>query len=292
DAALDYTLVKVENNPSAQFGSLNLRERSVPAKNDCVVIIQHPKGGLKQIALTDNRVHAVWGDKLQYFTDTEPGSSGSPVFDVNWRLVGLHHAGGNLPGPGGVEFVNEAILIEKVVRHAAAALGMADEVYELVTGPVLPILTWVAVSAGKKDDLVTAGRIILQHGSDLVSALKNRVRPEQEVGPLAAAMIGVAAGAVIRHVGRKNESLANAAASPADLGIGETADALKADVASAQGEPDPESLYSAVLARAANAPEAYKPLLDRARTIEALPVVVGAFLAGVVVGSKAYDGKL
>ena len=31
------------------------------------------------------------GTRVRYANNTEPGSSGSPVFDINWNLVALHH---------------------------------------------------------------------------------------------------------------------------------------------------------------------------------------------------------
>ena len=33
------------------------------------------------------------GTRIRYRTNTEPGSSGSPVFTMDWDLVGLHHYG-------------------------------------------------------------------------------------------------------------------------------------------------------------------------------------------------------
>ena len=31
--------------------------------------------------------------RVRYATNTEPGSSGSPCFDMNWQLAALHHYG-------------------------------------------------------------------------------------------------------------------------------------------------------------------------------------------------------
>jgi endonuclease G len=58
-----------------------------------VNIIQHPEGGPKQYAITENRlVDLLDSGFLHYDTDTLGGSSGSPVFSQDWQLVGLHHA--------------------------------------------------------------------------------------------------------------------------------------------------------------------------------------------------------
>jgi V8-like Glu-specific endopeptidase len=40
-----------------------------------------------QVSFFDDRV-------VHYLTDTQEGSSGSPVFDRQGRLIALHHAGG------------------------------------------------------------------------------------------------------------------------------------------------------------------------------------------------------
>jgi hypothetical protein len=67
-----------------------------------VNIIQHPRGRHKHVALQDNQVVAVDPVVVRYSCDTEPGSSGSPVFNNQWRLVALHHASvATGPGEGG-----------------------------------------------------------------------------------------------------------------------------------------------------------------------------------------------
>jgi endonuclease G, mitochondrial len=60
-----------------------------------VSIIQYPLGKHKQWAESENRLLFIddGSDFLQYETDTLPGSSGSPVFNTYWEVVGLHHSG-------------------------------------------------------------------------------------------------------------------------------------------------------------------------------------------------------
>lgn len=87
----DWALVRVGTLMSDEFPILPLTDAAVPMINERVYIIQHPAGGPKQIAFQHNLVRAVTHDVLQYWTDTDLGSSGSPVFDEDWRVVGLHH---------------------------------------------------------------------------------------------------------------------------------------------------------------------------------------------------------
>jgi S1-C subfamily serine protease len=56
------------------------------------IIIQHPKGRYKEIVLFNNQIQEIYRDFFQYESDADLGSSGSPVFNLNFQLVGLHHA--------------------------------------------------------------------------------------------------------------------------------------------------------------------------------------------------------
>lgn len=81
-------------------------------------IIQHPGMRKKEIALRNNAFDGLnkdYSDFLLYKADTEPGSSGSPIYNDSWELVGLHHAAGN--NKGGVFVNNEGILISSIINE-------------------------------------------------------------------------------------------------------------------------------------------------------------------------------
>lgn len=87
-----------------------------------VYIIGHPQGGGLALSLYDNFLLANDGRRLHYRTPTERGSSGSPVFDDQWSLIGLHRAyRSKVPGPGGPFAANEGIVIHRIVEKAQAA---------------------------------------------------------------------------------------------------------------------------------------------------------------------------
>lgn len=98
DKSLDFTLVSVRENasgaPLKTFGWNRLiEEQGKVILGEYVNIIQHPEGKPKQIALRENRVVDLFDNFLHYVTDTAYGSSGSPVFNDQWEVVGLHHSG-------------------------------------------------------------------------------------------------------------------------------------------------------------------------------------------------------
>ncbi|MDX6759574.1 MULTISPECIES: endonuclease [Streptomyces] len=96
---LDFTVVAVsgrsrDGQPLASFGRLPLKEAQGKAViGELVNIIQHPNGEPKQLALRDNRIVDVLDDFVHYSADTAHGSSGAPVFNDQWEVVALHHAG-------------------------------------------------------------------------------------------------------------------------------------------------------------------------------------------------------
>lgn len=127
DEVYDFTRLRVLENdqmPLSEWGALELAPDATPVVGDPVNIIQHPKGQDKQIALTANKVISVWGPRLFYTADTEPGSSGSPVFNQEWRVVAIHHAGKTMK-EGGLQIneqgdragANRGILFSEIVKR-------------------------------------------------------------------------------------------------------------------------------------------------------------------------------
>jgi hypothetical protein len=64
-------------------------------------ILGHPLGESLKMSLDTNAVTAINANctRVRYATNTEAGSSGSPCFDRDWKLVALHHAGDTGPNP-------------------------------------------------------------------------------------------------------------------------------------------------------------------------------------------------
>ncbi|MBP2302702.1 trypsin-like peptidase domain-containing protein [Azospirillum picis] len=60
-----------------------------------VNIIQHPQGRRKEVVFRESTLLPLPDDPdhiLHYTGDTEPGSSGSPVFNDFWEVIALHHS--------------------------------------------------------------------------------------------------------------------------------------------------------------------------------------------------------
>jgi endonuclease G len=113
---LDCTICGIDTSsgpPLSQWAFLELETRRKAEVGEHVTIIQHPAGGVKQIAIAANQVVNIFEQRIHYTTDTMPGSSGSPVFDDHWKVIAIHHAGGDLTASerGDRIFANEGIAI-------------------------------------------------------------------------------------------------------------------------------------------------------------------------------------
>jgi hypothetical protein len=103
--------------------TISLKDAAEPVVGAPAYIVQHPLGSRKRLGYVRNQVSAVDDRTVHYLTDTQEGSSGSPVFDAQGRLIALHHSGGRPQEVVGTPPVkkNEGIRIPRVVAGLSGA---------------------------------------------------------------------------------------------------------------------------------------------------------------------------
>jgi endonuclease G len=162
---LDFTLVAVEPARSARgdkppgkaFGCIPMVGTvGKIVRGQPVNVVQHPSGRPREICVRNNLLVDILDEKyLLYGTDTEPGSSGSPVLNDHWELVALHCASeprrneqqqpldvdGNVvtastPESKRVWLANKGIRVSAIIRELSARKlepSSGTEAVELVT---------------------------------------------------------------------------------------------------------------------------------------------------------------
>lgn len=94
DRALDYAILRLEDAAPARsplrLASHVLRKTQQQALGFGVNVLQHPNGRPMRIGFRNNYVLLGDDTLLTYLTDTDVGSSGSPVCDDTWQVVALH----------------------------------------------------------------------------------------------------------------------------------------------------------------------------------------------------------
>jgi tetratricopeptide (TPR) repeat protein len=186
---LDATVARLESVP-AELAPFPLAPALEPEFLEGGVrsfyIIGYPKGGALAISLHDNTQVGWRRPLLHYRTPTEPGSSGSPVFDDRWQLVALHHAGGKemqrLDGHAGFYEANEGIWIHEIIkrtRETAAPEGVA------VTSALAAVLAQPTTSAAvappnkRRGVFVSYSHKDKKYLGELQTFLKPSVRAEE-----------------------------------------------------------------------------------------------------------------
>lgn len=114
----DWTVVKVKGDMNAKYGAIPfVKLDKTPVIDSFTMIIQHPMGEPKKIAMFRNLITYADNNIIQYITDTQQGSSGSPVFNDKWELIALHHAGYKEDRGTKLRFAtNEGIHINRVIE--------------------------------------------------------------------------------------------------------------------------------------------------------------------------------
>ncbi|HQE93999.1 MAG TPA: serine protease [Anaerolineae bacterium] len=116
---LDFALVQLQS-PVADVQPVTLSTEGAwvdqPAN-----ILQYPAvaGGGMQVALRHNLIVHVDSTRLYYVADTAGGSSGSPVFNDEWRVIALHRAGMVDDAHRPVKYANQGVplkAIEPLIR--------------------------------------------------------------------------------------------------------------------------------------------------------------------------------
>lgn len=141
--SLDFTLTAVQDVSNtkchlAEFGHLPLLAQAGKIlEGEYVSIIQHPQGGPKAVTLRENQVRFLAADFIHYLTDTEPGSSGSPVFNDQWVVVALHHAGVPDPQDPSQWIANEGVRISSIAGYLMEQRSSLDALRKRLLDEVL-----------------------------------------------------------------------------------------------------------------------------------------------------------
>lgn len=116
DARLDYALLRLKRPLGVRLGWLELWQPGQDVALEEAKVIQHPSARSKEISRVDSKFTMIDNTIMHYLADTEPGSSGSPVFTkTGSRVIALHHAGRK-------DHFNEGIRMDKIWPHISSYL--------------------------------------------------------------------------------------------------------------------------------------------------------------------------
>jgi hypothetical protein len=124
---LDAAVLRFASPPAGVKPLRIAKQMPVVEDGSRVLIIGHPEGGDLSLSINDNDLLDRDDRYLHYRAPTEGGSSGSPVFNRDWRVIGLHHAGGDairrLNNKEGTYQANEGIRIDVIAAAVTAKLA-------------------------------------------------------------------------------------------------------------------------------------------------------------------------
>lgn len=91
---LDITILALEKKLEIKSKYPIARTMPINSSESRIYVIGHPDGGTLAFSLQDNELVNYDNSHIWYRTPTEGGSSGSPIFNSQWELIGVHHKGG------------------------------------------------------------------------------------------------------------------------------------------------------------------------------------------------------
>lgn len=93
--ALDLCVVRLSPTPEGLVGLRVANELPRRGPRTKAYVIGHPEARPMQVSLHDSALldYDDLPRLVHYRTPTDPGSSGSPVFDESWNVIAVHHAG-------------------------------------------------------------------------------------------------------------------------------------------------------------------------------------------------------
>jgi hypothetical protein len=115
-----------------------------------VYLIGHPGGA--DLSISDGTLLDREDNILHYRASTDAGSSGSPVFNAQWELIGFHHMSGptlrRLHGEEGTYAASEGIWIGAVLSEVAGILDIAAarEAAQSQAGRAAPVRVFLSYS--------------------------------------------------------------------------------------------------------------------------------------------------
>jgi endonuclease G, mitochondrial len=112
---LDYVLIQLAPNEDFVIKPVPFNATVQLFSRSPLNILQHPEGEEMKVSLSNNGVVKINEEKglVLYANPTKGGSSGSPCFDSDWKLVALHHKAMQTSFGS----IREGILFSAIHRH-------------------------------------------------------------------------------------------------------------------------------------------------------------------------------
>lgn len=94
-----------------------------PEKDERIIIPQHPHGHPQQIDFGRFKLKDESETRIRYDTETEPGTSGAPCFNQNFKLVGMHNVFYQPPGVPDEDRLNQAVRFDHILLRLKDQVG-------------------------------------------------------------------------------------------------------------------------------------------------------------------------